>query len=90
MNNEIRRGEEASRVLNANVYQEAFAVIEERLVSQLSTIEITKERADYLRTLLIANRKIRGYLEQVMVTGQLAEQQQSLMERLQGKAKSPF
>lgn len=88
--NDVQRGNEASRILNAEIYREAFAVIEERLVSQLSTIEIAKERADYLRTLLIANRKIRGYLEQVMVTGQLAEQQQSLMERLQGKAKSPF
>lgn len=82
---EIRRGEEASRVLQAEVYKEAFAEIEQRLISQLAMVEIPPERAEYLRQLLVANRKIRGYLEQVMVTGKLAEQQQSLMDRMRGR-----
>lgn len=85
-----RRGEEASRVLKAPIYKEAFETIEERLVSQLAVIEITKERAEYLRSLLIANRKIRAYLEQVMVTGQMAEEQKGLMERARDKARSLF
>lgn len=87
---DIRRGEEAHRILVAPVYQEAFAEIERRLLNELATIEIKAERAEYLRQLLTMGRKYRSYLEQVMVTGQLAEQQQGLMDRMKGKAKSPF
>ena len=85
-----KRGEEAQRVMQSAIYKEAFALIEERLVAQLAVIEITKERAEYLRSLLIANRKIRAYLEQVMVTGQLAEEQKSLLERAKEKARAIF
>lgn len=85
MNQDVVRGEEAHRVLNAEVYKEAFQTIEERLISQLATIEITPERAEYLRQLLVANRKVRSYLEQVMVTGHLEAQRLSLMDRLTKK-----
>ncbi len=87
---DIRRGEEAHRILSAPIYKEAFAQIEATLLAQLTVIEITKERAEYLRQLMVAHRKIRSYLEQVMVTGQLAEQQQSLMERVKAKARTMF
>lgn len=80
-----RRGEEAHRILNAPIYQEAFEQIEGRLISQLAVIEITPERAEYLRQLLVANRKIKSYLEQVMVTGRMAEEQKSLMQRAKDK-----
>ncbi len=83
-----RRGEEAHRVISSAIYKEAFATIEDRLIGQLAVIEVTKERAEYLRQLLVANRKIRAYLEQVMVTGQMAEQQKGLMERMKDKAKN--
>lgn len=69
---EIRRGEEAQRILESALYKEAFAAIEERLIAQLAQIEITKERAEYMRQLLVANRKIRGYLANVMTTGEMA------------------
>lgn len=85
-----RRGEEAHRVLEAPVYKEAFQIIEERLISQLAVIEITPERAEYIRQLMVANRKIRAYLEQVMVTGQMAEEQKSLMERARDKIRRVF
>ena len=87
MNQDVIRGEEAHRILNADVYKEAFQTIEERLISQLATIEITTERAEYLRQLLVANRKIRGYLEQVMLTGKMEVERLSLMERLRGKSR---
>ena len=87
---EIRRGEEAHRILSAEIYKEAFAQIEQRLISQLAVIEITPDRAEYLRQLLIANRKVEGYLKQVMLTGQMAEQRQSLMERAKAKVRSVF
>ena len=85
---DIRRGEEAHRILSAEIYREAFSIIEERLISQLATIEITQERAEYLRQLLVANRKVRSYMEQVMLTGRMAEEQKSLMERVRDKARS--
>lgn len=87
---DVRRGEEAHRVLSAEIYKEAFSLIEQRLISQLAVIEITPERAEYVRQLLVANRKVRSYLEQVMLTGQMAEQQQSLMERVKAKARTMF
>ena len=87
---EIRRGEEAHRILSAEIYKEAFAQIEQRLISQLAVIEITPERAEYVRQLLVANRKIRSYLEQVLLTGKMAEEQQSLMERVKAKARTMF
>jgi len=90
LDEDVRRGHEANQVLQATIYREAYTEIERRLLNELTVIEIQPARAEYLRQLLVANRKIRGYLEQVMVTGQLAEQQQSLMERVKGKAKSPF
>lgn len=85
-----RRGEEAARVLKAPIYKEAFAVIEDRLIGQLAVIEITPARAEYLRQLLVANRKIKAYLEQVMVTGQMAEEQKSLMERAKEKVRTLY
>lgn len=85
-----RRGEEAQRVLSAPIYKEAFAVIEERLIGQLAVIEILPARAEYLRQLLVANRKIRAYLEQVMVTGEMAEQQKSLIQRAKEKVRTLY
>lgn len=85
-----RRGEQAQRVLSSEIYKEAFAVIEERLIGQLAVIEILPARAEYLRQLLVANRKIRAYLEQVMVTGEMAEQQKSLIQRAKEKVRTLY
>lgn len=76
-----RRGSEASNILSSDVFKEAFRSIEERLLAELTQIEITKERAEYLRQLLAMGRKYRQYLEQVMVTGKMALEQKSLMDR---------
>lgn len=90
LDDEIRRGAEARGILNSPVYQESFAEIEKRLTNELTTLEIHKDRAEYLRQLMTMGRKYRQYLEQVMVTGQLADEQQTLMDKIKGKAKSPF
>ena len=82
---DIRRGVDASQVLQSAIYQEAFQVIEQRLLSELATIEIDPRRAEYLRQLLTMGRKYRSYLEQVIVTGKMANEQLSLMEKLRGK-----
>jgi hypothetical protein len=70
---DINRGAEASQVLNNPLYKEAHQTIEERLVNELAQAELKPERAEYLRQLLVMNRKHKAYLEQVMVTGKYAE-----------------
>lgn len=80
-----RRGDAAHRIISDEVYQEGFRVIEERLLAQLLVVEITPERAEYLRQLLVAIRKIKGYHEQVMVTGKMADEQKGLMERMRDR-----
>jgi len=82
------RGFEAQSILQSKLYQEAFAHIEQTLIGQLSTVELSDDRAKYLRGLLIANRKVRGYLEQVMLTGRMAAEQKNLMERMKDKTRS--
>jgi hypothetical protein len=88
LDGEISRGIDAKQVLNNAVYREAFRTIEDKLIGQLAVIEITTERAEYLRQLLVANRKIKSYLEQVMVTGQMANEQKSLLDRAKEKVRS--
>lgn len=81
-----RRGEEARRIIGHEIYKEAFAAIEARWLSELVQQDIDPKRAEYLRTLLVAGRKHRQYMEQVMVSGTLAaqelERKQTLKERM--------
>ena len=83
---EERRGELARQILDAEIYKEAYKNIEDRLIQELAVVEITKERAEYLRTILVAGRKHRKYMEQVLVTGTMAAMEEnrkrSLMERI--------
>ena len=69
---EERRGEEARQLLAHPLLVEAFAVIESRIVDQLSQADTAGERRARLNDLLIANRKVRQYLEQVVSTGTMA------------------
>ena len=85
-----RRGEEAGRIIASGIYKEAFATVDERLIAMLAQIEITKERAEYLRQLLVMGRKYRHYLEQVMLTGKMAEEQRGLIERSRDAARQFF
>ena len=81
-----RRGEDAKRVLNDDIYKEAFAALEARWLNELVQQDIDPKRAEYLRTLLVAGRKHRQYMEQVMVTGTMAameiERKRSRSERV--------
>lgn len=83
---EERRGEAAKRVLNEDIYKEAFAALEARWINELAQQDIDPKRAEYLRTLLVAGRKHRQYMEQVMVSGTMAamelERKRSLTERV--------
>lgn len=84
--NEERRGEEARRLLAEPLLEEAFRVLEERIVNQMAAADVNHERAEYLRTLLVANRKIRQYLEQIVATGTMAaldeQQKRTFADRL--------
>lgn len=73
---EERRGEDARRVLNAPIYVEAYAQIEANIVSQMAQQATSAANAEDLRRLLIALRKVRTYMEQVMQTGTMAAMEQ--------------
>lgn len=72
---EQRRGAEVAQLLNHPIYKEAFAAIQERIVSQLALADTPDERRKRLNDLLIALHKVQGYLSQVMVSGQMAAQE---------------
>lgn len=86
---EERRGEDARRILEDELYKEAFAAIEARLVDQLALAATTEEQAHHLRHLLIAHRKVRQYMANVLQTGTMAaleiNRQQTLAERMRSK-----
>ena len=90
---EAVRGEEADRLINNPLLKEAFQEIESRVVAQMAQIEITKERAEYLRTILVANRKVEQYLRNVMAGGKMAAldiEHKGLMDRVRDRAKVLF
>jgi len=70
---EARRAAEAQALLGHPLHREACEVIEGRLIVELAKAETTRERAEHLRMLLIAGRKYRGYLEQIVATGRMVE-----------------
>lgn len=83
---EITRGHQAKAFLQNPMFREAYETIESRLVDMLASADISDERGTHLRHLLTAHRKIKGYLEQVIVGGKLAaeqiERERTLKERL--------
>lgn len=71
---EKRRAEDASRLLNDPLLKEAFERVEKALLSGMQTVDVTATEAQ--RGLIVSYQllsKVRQYLEQVMVTGQLIE-----------------
>jgi hypothetical protein len=85
-----RRGEEARRILHDSIYVEAFQALEQRWISEMAQQEIDPKRAEYLRTLIVAGRKHRQYMEQVMHSGTIAakdiERKRSLRDRMLRRA----
>lgn len=83
------RGEEARRVLDAEIYKEAFKAITDRIVSQLTLAELPDDKRKRLNDLLVAHTKARQYMEQVLISGTMAaqeiERQQTLTERVEQK-----
>ncbi len=69
---EERRGEDARQVLESYIYKEAYTAIEANIVTAMANANTTAAQGESLRALLIALRKVRGYIEQVAVTGTMA------------------
>jgi predicted alternative tryptophan synthase beta-subunit len=68
MNHEAR-GISAERILNDEIYKEAYAQIEANIIAQMAQQSTPADKAEDLRKLLIALRKVRTYMEQVVATG---------------------
>jgi hypothetical protein len=83
---EERRGVEAQHVMENKIYREAYAALEARYVDEMAQQDVDPKRAEFLRLLLVASRKHRKYLEQVMVSGTMAamqvERKRTLAERM--------
>jgi hypothetical protein len=73
---EVIRGHEAERIMRSPLWNEAWAVYEERLTSSWaqSGTDQTDQRERIWLALQIA-RKVKNHLESIMKTGQLAQKQ---------------
>jgi hypothetical protein len=88
MNPEIRRGQEAERVLAEPLLVEAFAAIEAALLQQMKQIDVGEIEAQ--RDLIVSLQllgKVRQYIANVVMTGKLAAEQErlSLLQRAKRK-----
>ncbi len=72
---EVTRGHKAGRVLKDDMYIEAFAVIQDRIVSMLAQSETTGEQRERLNAHLVAHNKVKQYMEQVLLGGKMAAEQ---------------
>lgn len=87
---EEMRGEDARRILAEPLLQEAYQMIEEKIVSHLKLAALDAEKRKSLNDLLIAHAKHKQYLEQVIVSGTLAatelDRKRSLADRVLRRA----
>ena len=74
MNEEIRRGEEAQRLLDEPILKEAFEAIELTFIDKLKRIDVgaTEAQRDLIVSLQLLN-KVKKYIEEVATTGKLAQ-----------------
>jgi hypothetical protein len=70
---ELRRAEQARRLLDDPLFREAFAALESRLQEQwLTTAEDAASERERLWLSLRLLRQVRGYLQDIVTTGKLA------------------
>lgn len=72
---EVSRAAKAQRVLADDMYNEAYSVIRDRIVQQLSQAETAGEKRERLNALLVSLETVRRYMEQVVISGKMAAQQ---------------
>jgi hypothetical protein len=85
---EERRGRDAQIVLQSPVYQEAYKVIRDNIITQLSLADLADDRRKKLNDLLVALSKVDGYLKQTMQSGTMValEKERSLSDRILRRA----
>lgn len=88
LDQEIRRGEEAARVMAEPMLAHAFASIENGLVDAMRRVPMgdTKTQHELVLSLQLLG-KLKGYMQETMETGKLARIQK---ETLADKAKRVF
>jgi hypothetical protein len=91
MNPEIRRGEEAKRVLAEPLLVEAFEAVEATLIDAIKRVDVgDKDRHQDLIVSLQLLGKVRGYLTDAVATGrmaQLTEEKESWTQRLKRRVR---
>jgi hypothetical protein len=89
---EERRGREAQIVLQSPVYQEAYKVIRDNIITQLSLADLADDRRKKLNDLLVALSKVDGYMKQVMAGGKMAadqlERERTFPERIRDRLRA--
>ena len=92
MNKEIQRAEEAKRVLAEPLLQEAFLAVESAIFTELRRVDVgARDRQRDLVVTLQLLGKLKQYLENTMLTGEMVRIQEergswadSLRKRIRG------
>jgi hypothetical protein len=78
---EVKRADEAQRLLANPLFREAWASYEAVLLELLASAATTADKATEIRGWLIAARKARGHLDRIVSEGKLAAEQIRLEEQ---------
>ena len=84
LDEEVRRGHEAERLLAHPLLVEAFDTLENHMVAQLRAIPLTDAalERESVRTLQVLH-KVKHHIQQIVLTGRMAaEQRESLPKRV--------
>lgn len=86
LRDEEARGEEARRILENEVYVEAWAAIRDRIVAQLESADLSPEKRQKLNDLLVAHSAAQKYMRSVLTTGTMAAMEINRQRTLAEKA----
>jgi hypothetical protein len=78
---EVKRADEAQRLLANPLFREAWASYEAVLLELLASAATTADKAAEIRGWLIAARKARGHLDRIVSEGKIAAEQIRLEEQ---------
>ena len=84
LDEEVRRGHEAERLIAHPLLVEAFTTLEAHMVAQLRSIPLTDAalERESVRTLQVLY-KVKDHIRQIVLTGQMAaEQKESMAKRV--------
>lgn len=83
---EAIRAVDAKQLLEHPLFREAFEGIERRIITELRSADLSDDRRKRLNDLLVSLARVRSYIEQIAVTGDLIaaqiERDKSMTERM--------